>query len=52
MQTHSMNSEAEILNFWKQPWDSQGSGRFPTVSQGAIGISDGNWKDGHFAKGL
>ena len=42
VEAQGMNSEAEILNIVKLPWDSQGNGHFATVSQGAIQTLDGS----------
>ena len=45
-------SEVEIWNFWKQPWDSWGNGRFATDSQGRIQTSDGDPRTGIFHQTL
>ena len=42
------SSEVEILNFLKLPYNAQGNGRFATVSQGHIRISDISQRKGVF----
>ena len=43
-----LKSEAEIWNFWKQPWNLQGKWWFTTDSQGHIRMSDGDPRTGTF----
>ena len=43
-----LKSEAEIINFWKQPRYLQGNGHFATDSQGQIQTSEGDPRRGTF----